>query len=57
MRTMKLAIAFALFMTSISYESQIITTKSGLDTNWTASIQVTNQAFATYAMEASMEAF
>lgn len=56
MRSMKLAIAFALFMTSISFESQIMTTKSGLDSNWTVSIEATNTAFA-YEMHQEMQAF
>lgn len=55
MRTMKLAIALALFMTSISFESQIMSTKNGLDNSWTVSIETSNNAFALEM--AALEAF
>lgn len=56
MRLTKLLMAFAFFMTSVTFESQIITTKNGLDNNWTVSISTSNEAFAR-EMYAEMQAF
>lgn len=58
MRTLKLAIAFAMFMTSVSFENQIISQNGSLSSNWNVTIQANNEAFArAMAMEASMDAF
>lgn len=56
MRSLKFALALALFMTSISFESQIISTKNGLDSSWTVSIQTSNEAFADMSASAELQA-
>lgn len=58
MRSIKLALAFAFFMSSATYESQVMTTKNGLDSSWTVTISANNEAFAlANANEFSMNAF
>ncbi len=42
----KFFIAMALFVSSVSFEQQVLQTQHGVDSNWTVSIQVTNEAFA-----------
>lgn len=55
MRITKIALALALFMTSLTFEKQILVTGHGIDSHWNASISVTNEAFA--VMEKTLEAF
>lgn len=53
----KFFIAMALFVSSVSFEQQVLQTHNGVDSNWTVSVHVTNEAFAAAAKEMSMEAF
>lgn len=52
----KLILAVALFVSSVSFEQQVLQTKNGLDNSWSVSIHTTNSAFARYA-EMQMNAF
>lgn len=49
MNVCKLMIAFSLFMSSVSFEQQVLTTTSGLDVGWNMTI-TTNQSFAVEMM-------
>lgn len=53
MNVSKLLIAFALFLSSVSIEQQVLTTKSGMDVSWNATISV-SQSFAVYALESAV---
>lgn len=53
----KLVMAFAFFMSSLTYESQVISTKDGLQSSWNVSISVSNQAFANMADAQLVNAF
>lgn len=50
MNVCKLMIAFSLFVSSVSFEQQVLSTKSGMDVSWNATISV-SQSFATMAAE------
>ncbi len=45
MRFAKFAIALALFVTSVSFQEQVLMTKNGIDVTWKTSI-TTSQSFA-----------
>lgn len=42
----KLMVAFALFVSSVTFERQLTATQNGLASNWEVSISVTNEAVA-----------
>lgn len=46
MKFTKFFIAAALFISSVSYERQVLMTANGVDSYWEVSINVTNEAFA-----------
>jgi hypothetical protein len=53
MRFTKFILAALLFVSSVSFEQQVLVTASGVDTTWTASIS----SNAAYANMAAMESY
>ncbi len=51
MKFAKFFIAAALFVSSVTYERQVLMTANGIDSSWDVSISVTNEAFAAMAEE------
>lgn len=52
----KFLLAMALFVSSVSFDQQVLQTKNGVDSNWSVSIHVSNEAFAR-EMYMEMQAF
>lgn len=54
MKLAKFFIAAALFVSSVSYEKQILMTANGVDSYWEVTINVTNDAFAAARYELTL---
>lgn len=53
MNVCKLMIAFSLFVSSVSFEQQVLSTKSGMDVSWNATISVSQSFAVAAALEAA----